>query len=106
GLNCRKYQIPHSHEVVSRSGEREHPCDSFQSAMTSLTQDANGLDPAKHFFDSFPLPLTHLIALMPRGATINRTAALPLGVLRNLGSLIPAPPLLPELFGALPLIGG
>src|SRR5215831_5238912 len=32
--------------------------------MTNLTQDANGLDPAKHFFDSFPLPLTHLIALV------------------------------------------
>src|SRR5271165_7511243 len=86
GLNCREYQIPHSHEVVSRSGEREYPRDSFQTAMPSLPQRADRLDPAKHFFDSLPFSLTHLIAIMPRRAAINRAAAWTLGVLRNMRS--------------------
>src|SRR5689334_13419789 len=105
GLNCWEYQIPHSHEIVSRSCEREHPRDSFQSAMTSLPQRANRLDPAEHFFNSFPLPLTHLVALMPRRATINRATALTLGVLRNMGSHIHASHLFHEVLGIVSFIG-
>src|ERR1035441_552367 len=86
GLNCRKYQIPHSHEIVSSSGEREHPRDGFQAAMPSLPQRANRLHPAKHFFDPLPFSLTHLVAIMPRRAAIDRAAALTLGVLRNMRS--------------------
>src|SRR6267142_3620696 len=97
GLNCREYQIPHSHEIVSSSREREHPRHSFQSAMPRLTQHANRLDPAKHFFDAFPFPLTHLVARMPRRATINRATTLTLGVLRNMRSHIHASHLLHEL---------
>jgi hypothetical protein len=39
GLNCREYQIPHAHEIVSSCRECEHPRHSFQPAMPSLTQD-------------------------------------------------------------------
>jgi hypothetical protein len=46
---------------------RENPNPSLtENPSPSLRQHANRLDPAKHFFDSFPFPLTHLKALMPR----------------------------------------
>src|SRR5260370_38136216 len=102
GLNCRKYQVPHSHEVVSSSGEREHPRDGFQTAMPSLLQRANRLDPAKHFFDSLPFSLSHLIAVMPRRAPVNRAATLTLGVLRNMRSHIHSAHFLHEVFRVVP----
>ena len=58
----------------------------FQSAMPSLAQHPNRLYPPEHFLNSFPFPLTHLVAVMPRRAAINRATALTLGVLRNMGS--------------------
>src|SRR5215510_10984889 len=94
GLNCRKDEIPHSHEIVSSSSKRRLPRDSFQSAMTSLTQHANRLDPAKHLFDSLPFLLTHVVAIMARRAAINRAATLAFGVLRHMRSDIHASHLL------------
>ena len=105
GLNCREYQIPHAHEIVSSGRECEHPRHSFQPAMPGLTQHAHRFHPTKHFFDSLPFPLTHLVALMPRRATINGATALTLGVLRNMRSHIHASHLLHELFGVVPFIG-
>lgn len=61
-----------THATVSRPR-----CRVFRSVPTVLTQPNTS-------FDSLPFSLTHLVAIMPRRAAVNRAAALTLGVLRNM----------------------
>ena len=43
--------------------------------MPELAQAADGLHPAEDLFHEFSFPLTHVIARMPRGPTVDRTPA-------------------------------
>src|SRR6266542_5611068 len=74
--SLHRHQLPHSHQVVSGCREDEDPVDTFGAAMPQLTQQAHRLQPTKDFFDPFALLLTDLIALMPRGATIDSRLAI------------------------------
>ena len=68
--SCRSsQQISHSHQVVSCGGEDEHPVHSFSATMAQFAQQANRLQPTEDLFDPFALPLTDLVARVPRGAT-------------------------------------
>ena len=55
-------QVAHSHQVVDRQGEGEHPLDSSHSAVTGLAQTGDGLEPAEDLFDPFALLLTDGVA--------------------------------------------
>ena len=50
--------------------------------MPELAQAADGLHPAEDLFHEFSFPLTHVIARMPRGPTVDRT---PADLLRHVG---------------------
>ena len=52
------------------------------AAMPELAQAADGLHPAEDLFHEFSFPLTHVIARMPRGPTVDRT---PADLLRHVG---------------------
>ena len=52
-------QVAHSHQVVDRQGEGEHPLDSSHSAVTGLAQTGDGLEPAEDLLDPFALVLTY-----------------------------------------------
>jgi hypothetical protein len=43
--------------------------------MTDLAQQGNGSQPAKAFFNAFPVALTDPVTLMPCGSAINSAAA-------------------------------
>src|SRR5260370_11024670 len=66
-------QVAHSDQVIGRQCKAEHPADSRNPAMASLTQPAHGLEPAKDLFDPFALALTNRVALMPGGALVDDT---------------------------------
>src|SRR5436190_3168292 len=74
--SLNSYQLPHSHQVVSCAGEDEDPVHSFSATMAQLAQQANRLQPTEDLFDPFALPLTDLVALVPRGATIDSRPAI------------------------------
>src|ERR1700674_412236 len=69
-------QISHSHQIVGRSGEGEHPTDSGNSTMTSLAQSGDGLEPAEDLFHSFASPLTEQVAGVPSAAPVDRAVGL------------------------------
>ena len=69
-------QVAHSDQVIGRQCEAEHPADSRNPAMASLTQPAHGLEPAKDLFHLFALALTNRIAPMPGGALVDDTGLL------------------------------
>src|ERR1700756_127553 len=69
-------QIAHSHQVVGRQCEAEHPVDARNPTMASLTQSAYGLEPTKDLLYPFALALTNRVALMPGSALVDRTGLL------------------------------
>src|SRR5258705_8024182 len=71
GYSLNRYQLPHSHQVVSCGGEDEDPVHSFSATMAQFAQQANRLQPTEDLFDPFALLLTDLVTLVPRGATID-----------------------------------
>ena len=76
-------EVSQPHQVEGRRGEGEHPSDSFASAMLGLAQASDGLDPTEDLLDTFALSLAHRVALVPRGALINRAGAPLVLVLRH-----------------------
>lgn len=54
----RSDEISYPGQVESRGGERKYPVDPIASAMSGLTESANGLDPAEYLFYSFAFSLT------------------------------------------------
>src|SRR6266850_2552449 len=74
--SLNSYQLPHSDQVVSCGGEDEDPVHSFSATMAQLAQQSNRLQPTEDLFDPFALLLTNLIALVARGATIDRRFAI------------------------------
>ena len=69
-------QISHSHQIVGRSGEGEHPTDSGDSTMTSLAQAGDRLEPADDLFHSLAAPLAEQVAGMASAASVNRAVDL------------------------------
>src|SRR6266705_2410932 len=65
------HQLPHSYQVVSRSGEDKDPVHPRGAAMAQFAQQAHRLQPAEDLFDPFALLLTNLITAVTGGATIN-----------------------------------
>ena len=70
-----RLQIPQPDQVIGGGGEGELPIHQGDAAMPELAQAADGLHPAEDLFHEFSFPLTHVIARMPRGPTVDRTPA-------------------------------
>jgi hypothetical protein len=54
--NCG--QVAHAHQIVGRASKSEDPMHFAHSATPNLPHQREGLQPAKAFFDPFPLSLT------------------------------------------------
>src|SRR5206468_7671704 len=67
------FQIPDAHQVVDRQAEHEHPADAPPTAVARLPHQSDRLEPAEDLFDPLALLLTHLVAGVARGASIDRT---------------------------------
>src|SRR5215469_11199689 len=77
GVSRRSGQkIAHSHQVVGRHCEAEHPIDSRDPAMARLTQPTHGFEPAKDLFHPFALALADRVARIAGGALVNDAALL------------------------------
>ena len=68
--------------MIGGGGEGELPIHQGDAAMPELAQAADGLHPAEDLFHEFSFPLTHVLARMPRGPTVDRT---PADLLRHVG---------------------
>src|SRR5271170_7177165 len=68
--DCR--QVADPHQVVSRSGQGEHPADPGHAAMPRLAQHRHGLEPAESLFHPLAPPLTQGIAKVAAGALVDR----------------------------------
>ena len=77
-----RLQIPQPDQGIGGGGEGELPIHQGDAAMPELAQAADGLHPAEDLFHEFSFPLTHVIARMPRGPTVDRT---PADLLRHVG---------------------
>src|SRR5271154_1478253 len=71
----RRQNLRDANEVVGCSGEHEEPLDQTATAMSSLAQTADRLDPPEWFFDPLALDRADAIAGMPGGARVDRRAA-------------------------------
>ena len=71
-----RYQLPHSHQVVSSRGEDEDPVRTCGATMAQLAQQPDRLQPAEDLFNSFALLLTNLITLLARRASIDSRLAI------------------------------
>ena len=69
------YQVAYPDEDVGRSRQDEHPAEALDASMPGFAHQAHGLEPAKDFLDPSPFLMTHQIAGMPGGATIDGIAA-------------------------------
>jgi len=69
-------------QVVDGQPKGKHPPDPGEAAMARLAQQADHLEPAEDLLDPLAMPLARLVAGMPRGAAIERTAPV-CGVLRD-----------------------
>src|ERR1700684_2625226 len=94
-------QIAQPHQVVGGQGEGKHPTHSADSAMASLAQAGDGLEPAKDFFHAFALLLADQIARMTGGAVIDDAGLLA----RYMGSYQVVAQLLYKLLGIVPFVG-
>src|SRR5262244_1659240 len=72
GHSCQR---AHPDQVVHGGRNGEHPPDPRHAAMPSLAQQPHGFHPPKDLFHAFPFPLTHGIAGMTSGASINGAGA-------------------------------
>ena len=94
-----RLQIPQPDQVIGGGGEGELPIHQGDAAMPELAQAADGLHPAEDLFHEFSFPLTHVIARMPRGPTVDRT---PADLLRHVGR-VSAPTEIDEAGGVIQL---
>ena len=67
-LNRRSAEIPHTHQVVSGTGEGEYPVHLKNPAMTHFPQQRDRLQPPEAFLDAISLPLADGIARVPLDA--------------------------------------
>src|SRR5580765_2514705 len=82
-------EVPHSYQVISRCREGEHPSDSIRPPEPGFSLQRDGLHPAEDFLNALALPLTHRVAFVTRGSSVNR--APPVGcILRHVRSNLQA----------------
>ena len=81
GLNRRKDQVPHTHEVIGGGREGENPSDLVHAPQSGLSQHTHGFQPPEDFFYALPLVLADQIPGMAGGPSVNRTSALAVRVL-------------------------
>ena len=94
--SCRSFhEIAHPHQVVHGRCEGEQPADSLHTAQFDLPDQPDRLQPAEDLFDPFPLLLTHGIAGMAGGPSINRTGTVD-RVLGHMGRDLQCPQILDE----------
>src|SRR3989442_5697209 len=73
---------PDADQVVGREGKRKHPVHAAGAPVPRLAHQSDGLEPAEDLLDALASALTHAVARMPRGATVDRAG--PVGrVLRH-----------------------
>src|SRR5260370_12364524 len=99
-LGRRGRQIAHPDQVVGRQREGEYPSNPFQTAVASLAQAADRLDPTEDLLDSFALLLTNRIAGMTGGARIDDRGRLA----REMRSYLGVAHLLNNLLGFVPFV--
>src|SRR5882724_9985406 len=80
-------QVPDAHQVVDSQAEDEHPTDAPPAAAARLPHQPDGLEPAEDLFDPLALLLTHRVASVARGASIDRARTVR-GVLRHVGGYL------------------
>src|SRR5436305_7576765 len=105
GTNRTGQQIPHANQVVGRCREGEHPSHLLDAAMPDLAHQSYRLPPPEALFDALAFPLTDRIASMSRRPRVNRTAAVPIYVLRHLRRHVQIPALGDEVPGVVTLVG-
>src|SRR5262249_1253123 len=69
-------QVPDADQVVNGQAEDEHPAHAAGPAVSSLAQEPDGFEPAQDFLDALAFPLTHSVAVVARGAPIDRTRSM------------------------------
>src|SRR5712692_11454850 len=74
-VSAGRGQIPQPNEVVRGDREGEHPRHPLQTAMTKLSQSANGLQPTEDLFHALPLPLANLVSRVARSPPVDGTAS-------------------------------
>src|SRR5438552_6610251 len=77
-------EVPNADQVVRREPEEKHPADPRAPAMTRLTQQRDGLEPAEDLLDPFARTLAQRVAGMACRPRVDRAAAVR-GVLRDVG---------------------
>src|SRR5271157_1892524 len=84
-LKHHSAQVPHTHQVISGTSEREYPVHLENPAMTHFPQQRDRLQPPETFFDALPLSLADGITGVSRGPRIDGAPASALIVLRHVG---------------------
>ena len=74
-LNRCSAQVPHTYQVVSGTGEGEHPVHLKDPAMAHFPQQRDRLQPSETFFDALPLLLADSIAGVARGTCVDGAPA-------------------------------
>src|SRR5438046_9410906 len=69
-------EVSNPNEVVDGQGKGKHPVHAAGPAMTGLSHQADGLEPAEDLLDALPPTLAHPIAAMAGGPPIDRAGAL------------------------------
>src|SRR5438876_8758433 len=96
--SLHRHQLPHSHQVVSRSRKDKDPVHECGAAMAQLAQQADRLQPAEDLLNPFALLLTNLIAGMTRGASVDGRLAISV-VLGHVWRHLPLAQFLHEVMG-------
>src|SRR6202030_4395322 len=68
--NC-SCQVSHAHQIVGCASEGKDPVHFADPTMAHFPHRRDRLQPAKAFFDPFPLSLADRISKVPCGAAIN-----------------------------------
>jgi len=76
-------QVTHPYQIVGRRCPGEHPAHSGYAPEARLAHQRHRLEPTKDFLHPLAQPLADGVARVPGGATVDRTAAAPGGVLRH-----------------------
>jgi hypothetical protein len=76
-------QVSHAHQIVGGAGPGKDPVHFAHPAMSDLSHQRDGFQPAETFFAPRPLLLAQGIPRVPYGAAINRAASSPGLVLRH-----------------------
>ena len=81
--NCGS-QVAHAHQIVGCASKGKHPVHLAHSTMSYFPQQRDRLQPPETFLDPLPFLLADAVTGMPRRAPINRTAAAPTVILRDM----------------------